>query len=96
MVSTVVRAAKDLLHRALAVDGKMIFFLLYGQSLEPVVYPLCVVNGGETTCRIPECSLPYPSIQVLALDHSLTSYLEIFFLRIDLKKSCFAFIFYFF
>jgi hypothetical protein len=27
VVSTVVRAAKDLLHRALAVDGKTILFL---------------------------------------------------------------------
>lgn len=28
VVSTVVRAAKDLLHRALAVDGKIVSFLL--------------------------------------------------------------------
>ncbi|EGW02134.1 putative E3 ubiquitin-protein ligase MYCBP2 [Cricetulus griseus] len=58
VVSTVVRAAKDLLHRALAVDADDIPELLSSSSLFSMLLPLIIAYIGPVAAAIPKVTFP--------------------------------------
>jgi len=57
VVSTVVRAAKDLLHRALAVDADDIPELLSSSSLFSMLLPLIIAYIGPVAAAIPKVAV---------------------------------------